>query len=751
SLESQLKNATNQSNNNSSNSRINNLPRRTSQSPTQPSLTSLARESLAAVVAHAVTSGLSIDERNVLDQLINEQDQSSHDQRGGGGGASRRDIGITHFLLDASTRACCTKLPGLHLLRDRLPFFKANLNSLDPPHRLAVVCMCAIGVRVFPNPALFGIQSVTQSDGTPIPHLFRSVGVKREKMCQALCKVAMEGCWEMGILRERSYENLDALVGFVQYLIHEEGRPEDARFFVRELVGMYLDIRHEELSSGIPTKMNEANTTAVFLADGAVSSTCHKPSFITPIDLQDYFATGGLRVPDLVNMQLGEIIEEQLGIPLNRPGILNMLTSLCLYVFSCHRVFSQVSNPRRPSGGSILPFIRNLWSVLDQIHQAVQRLQQHLVNLSSAPSGFVDDPQAIDHAILLAVRADNSLVDLIMLIHVHLRDKYSDSTFWPEQDGDDELERMRSESSMRVFKCLKLLAFYCQLYLASQDKHNVFHLILRLELLPNWTSLAAARIGSPGGPISEEFEASQEELDWFRCALELACYYSPKASARLAALQNARQTSSAYSAPSPATALRAFDQSQHHLTSSSLSTELPSLSTQHSHQNSNQRPQSQSHYVDTPLTTSSTHYTPNLKSNPTSPPPTTTSSSSNSYLPTVSNSLPFYPPSTSHIPTLPEQNDQNHKSQQQPSTVFGEDFAMHGVVQSFTSSSPNSTFADGAGVDVTGGSTDAVKNAFRSLDWVDLSLTPVCQGSNSDGSSADGGIGGDTYKVSRNR
>jgi hypothetical protein len=88
----------------------------------------------------------------------------------------------------------------------------------------------------------------------------------------------------------------------------------------------------------------------------------------------------------------------------------------------------------------------------------VQRLQQHLVNLSSAPAGYVDDPQAIDHAILLAVRADNSLVDLIMLIHVHLKDKYSASTFWPEKDGDEELERMRSESSMRVFKCLKLLA-----------------------------------------------------------------------------------------------------------------------------------------------------------------------------------------------------------------------------------------------------------------------------------------------------
>lgn len=53
-----------------------------------------------------------------------------------------------------------------------------------------------------------------------------------------------------------------------------------------------------------------------------------------------------------------------------------------------------------------------------------------------------------------------------------------------------------------------------QLYLASQDKHNVFHLILRLELLPEWTTMVAARIGSPGGPISEEFEATQEELDW---------------------------------------------------------------------------------------------------------------------------------------------------------------------------------------------------------------------------------------------
>lgn len=43
-------------------------------------------------------------------------------------------------------------------------------------------------------------------------------------------------------------------------------------------------------------------------------------------------------------MQLGELIDENLGIPLNRPGLVNMLTLLCLYVFSCHRVFCQVAN-----------------------------------------------------------------------------------------------------------------------------------------------------------------------------------------------------------------------------------------------------------------------------------------------------------------------------------------------------------------------------------------------------------------------
>lgn len=57
-------------------------------------------------------------------------------------------------------------------------------------------------------------------------------------------------------------------------------------------------------------------------------------------------------------------------------------------------------------------------------------------------------------------------------------------------------------------------SFYSRLYLSSQDKHVVHHLTMQLELLPSWTTLAVQTVGQPGGPVSAEFEVSNEELDW---------------------------------------------------------------------------------------------------------------------------------------------------------------------------------------------------------------------------------------------
>lgn len=58
------------------------------------------------------------------------------------------------------------------------------------------------------------------------------------------------------------------------------------------------------------------------------------------------------------------------------------------------------------------------------------------------------------------------------------------------------------------------LRFYSQLYLASSDKHVVHHLTIQLELLPGWTTLVTQRVGEPDGPLTEEFELTEEELDW---------------------------------------------------------------------------------------------------------------------------------------------------------------------------------------------------------------------------------------------
>ncbi|CEQ40459.1 SPOSA6832_02080 [Sporobolomyces salmonicolor] len=500
--------------------------------PLPAAATTLTRENLASIIGQTLLNDLSPKETTVLHGFLKEQDQSvlfrAQDLRST---ANPTDVALTFLLLDASTRACCTRLPGLQLLRDRLPYYKANLHALDPPCQVVVVALCAVGARVIPNSALFGVPNVTFSDGTVSAQLFLAVGTRREKVCQALQATAIEASWASGVLRERNYDNLDSLLGLVQVLIHEEGRMQESRFFLRQVVGMFLDLRHEEMAMGVMSNITEATTAAIYLSDAFVSSTCNRPSFIHPADL-DYFVTCGLPVPDLVNLRLSEVLEDQLGAPLSRGTIVSMLTTIDLHVLSCHRVFAQVSSrepsrssrpvlrftpyrhaARRPGAASNLPFLRNMWTVLDQIHNAIQRLQQHLVNLASPPTGYGDDPDAVNHAILLAIRADNSLVDLVMLIHVHLSKKRGEGSYWPDREGNEELERMRSESSMRVFKCLKLLAFYCQLYTASQDKHNIFHLLLRLEALPDWTSLVSLRIGAPGGPLTDEFEVTQEELD----------------------------------------------------------------------------------------------------------------------------------------------------------------------------------------------------------------------------------------------
>lgn len=57
---------------------------------------------------------------------------------------------------------------------------------------------------------------------------------------------------------------------------------------------------------------------------------------------------------------------------------------------------------------------------------------------------------------------------------------------------------------------------YCaNVYLAStKGRPLLYHLVVQLELLPNWTSLVVQRVGETGGPREKEYEVSEQELDW---------------------------------------------------------------------------------------------------------------------------------------------------------------------------------------------------------------------------------------------
>ncbi|GAA6005386.1 hypothetical protein JCM10207_002964 [Rhodosporidiobolus poonsookiae] len=655
-----------------------------------------SRSTLPTAISQSVTDLLTSHESTVLSTFLAE-DRAGRPSFGNVdnrlASSSIADM-VTCYLLDASLRACDAKLPPFAGLTARIPYFKGHLRDLDAAGQVAVAVLAAFGARSCAYPSLFGVSTVTLSDGTPSPPLFLSVGSRRETVCRAIEARARETAWAAGLLRPSSADELEALSALAMLSLHEENDPEVTRFYVRQAVGAFIDVRHGELTRGLASPSIRNVAIAIFMADSLASARTGKPNLISPVELTDYFASAGLDIPDLVNSRLAESVEEQLQSgTLTWPSVSALLTSLFVHVVSCYRVFAQVTTPRRPASSSVLGFVRNLWSVLDQIHGAIQRVQQQLVSLTGPLAGAGDDPHVIDHAILLAVRADDTLVSLVMHVHSYLTIRRDEAPYWTEREGDAELERVRAESMMRVYKCLKLLAFYCQLHCNSQDKHNVFHLLLRLNSLPSWTTLAAMRIGEPGGPITDEFELSEEEGDWFRQALELSLFYSPRTSMTLQALNVARQT---------------------HYPRAATAQQPPS-----------QPPQQPSQTLPTYTSPSISHPQPPhppAQSTFQSPGPSSTSG----IPPQQQQQHQAFPDTLHHAPSSFDldpalsSSASLHFDQPQPPPAADEPTALPFPMELYGQTG----YADGAADDLPGTSMD-VRTAFRSVDWADLSLTPA--------------------------
>ncbi|GAA6057400.1 hypothetical protein JCM3770_000745 [Rhodotorula araucariae] len=685
----------------------------------------LTRDSLALAISRALTDLLSPADTAVVSAFVAEEGRTSGHSTPSFGSAEFRlasaglASALTCHLLDTAVRACDSKLPALSAISSRISFFKSKLHELEPHDQVNVATLCALGARTSPHAPCFGISSVTSTEGKPIPALFATAGTRRETMCQTLEKRARETAWATGLFRTQTYEAAEAIAALTMLGLHEENDPEETRWFVRQAVGLFLDLRHSEMLSDTTSSLGRGIGLALFLADAQLAVRCSRPTVISPSDLQDYWATSGLVIPDLVNPKMPDMVDEKLISAMSYNDVRELIDTILFYVYACYRVFAQVTGPaRRSDSSSVLGFIRSLWNLIDQIHNAIQRLQQHLVALTAPFPGMDGDPHAVDHVILLSVLADDVLVHLVGYVHRYLLWDRNLALYGPEREGDEELDRIRGESSMRVFKCLKLFAFYCQLYCGSQDKHNVFHLLMQLAPLPNWAELVTLRIGQPGGPLTDEFEVNEEEVEWFRVALELSLFYSPRLGPSLEALAAARQKhmskappeSQRQAPPFPTHATPHADYAPQPPPVSSPTASASSLHYAYSQSDSHLSPTAPFTGVFAVPAAAAAQFPPDA---PNFSPTSSRHGTQQQQPPDLPLGFAFDRPAPTPAPSAVRRQQQEQEQMQRA--------APHGAT---AGGLPQEGFADGAVEDLAGLATD-VRSAFRSVDWADLSLAPA--------------------------
>lgn len=118
----------------------------------------------------------------------------------------------------------------------------------------------------------------------------------------------------------------------------------------------------------------------------------------------------------------------------------------------------------------LLSSLPRFWTWVDSAHAAVQRLYRRLMTLQEAHFEVPGSDHDVEYDLLIAVRMDNRLIDLLNLAHEFLRGQLA---LAEESDDDGERQQMAEMFAMserRVRKCLKLLAFYSKVFVDSRDK-----------------------------------------------------------------------------------------------------------------------------------------------------------------------------------------------------------------------------------------------------------------------------------------
>ncbi|KAM0787098.1 hypothetical protein ACM66B_006354 [Microbotryomycetes sp. NB124-2] len=446
---------------------------------------------------------------------------------------------LVNALLDASTLVCCARMPASRNLVSKVTFYKAALHALDSADQLAVLVLCSLGCRSSTRSELLGYPSCPLDADTVPPTAFLPAGVARDAACDALRRLMRDVCWTGDLLQSASWKSLQSLAGLTELLAFEEVQAKDNHFYLRNAIGMWLDLVNSPAEDGGVSMPQRMLGTSLFIDDAYMSAFSRTKPLFFDSHIDRELRTSGINVPSFQSpRRLAHIYDSLIGShgPIDLESFTQALDIASIYVTQCFRTLANLRSSR-DNVHDVAVGIRSLYSNIDETHASIQRFQQSLVNLSQhLGSTNAHDPDATNHLILLAVRLDLDLVELVSHIHLFL-EEMAPTAIKMQQDAryqaQNEFGRTKAEGELRLRKCLRLSAFYAKLYLTSADKHVLFHLFNALELVSDWTAIAGQRVGSAGGPISDEYEVSFEELENLRRAMHLCCFYTPRAFTRV--------------------------------------------------------------------------------------------------------------------------------------------------------------------------------------------------------------------------
>jgi hypothetical protein len=198
---------------------------------------------------------------------------------------------------------------------------------------------------------------------------------------------------------------------------------------------------------------------------------------ISRADLYESFEGSGIIIPDLAREDLATALEKIVGTEgqATRQQLDEALTVAGYFVCSVQRSYGDMAS----SGGrshilgyrahslnvscyvaarksaQYLTEIHRHWANVDRVHSALQMLYRRLESMPRTYDGDYDHDHAIEYDLLICIRYDIRIIDLLNLSHEFLIVERERMRNTPEGDV---FNTLLDISEKRVRKCLKLLA-----------------------------------------------------------------------------------------------------------------------------------------------------------------------------------------------------------------------------------------------------------------------------------------------------